>query len=211
MPLLRSGQNGLHKNNTVMDTVFEKGHRSFGEAKKQAFLPEGKTGFPKSFFFAGKFLFFISIFFILLNSFASIIPLEFFEMLFAIPANFFLQAIGLETALQAGEPVMIFVEGFEFPIAFTYLCTGLLEWVVLTSAVLASTEVDKKARVKGFFAGTVFIFGFNLFRIVASILAIIFFGLSFAVFSHDVFFRVFLFASIAGFYYVWLKKAEKTG
>lgn len=201
----------MHGNKTVMKTVLAEKHRNFGDAKKRPFLPEAKIGFPKNFFFAGKFLFYISVSFILLNTFVSVVPLQFFEMLFALPTNFFLQAIGFETVLQQGEPVLIFLQGIDFPIALTYLCTGLLEWIVLISAIVSSGEVNSKKRMSGVLWGTLFIFGFNLFRIIASILAIVFFGLSFAEFSHDVFFRVFLFASIAGFYYVWLKSVSKSG
>ncbi len=159
---------------------------------------------------AGKFLFFLAVSFIALNVFVSLFPLEFFEIIFAVPTAFFLGLFGLQAQLVFGEPVKILVEGLDLPVAITYLCTGLLEWIVLCSAIAATTEVNAKKRLAGIAAGTFGIFAFNLFRINFSILAIIFLGQSVAGFSHDVFFRVFLFFSVAGFYYVWLKQAVKT-
>lgn len=156
---------------------------------------------------AGKFLLYLSVSFIAFDFLASLPGLVFFEMLFAIPASFVLGLIGFEPVVQSGEPVLIFLNGFDMPIAITYLCTGILEWVVLSSAIASSTEITAKKRITGIAAGTVGIFFFNTARIIASILMISFLGLSLAGFGHDIFFRIFLFASIAVFYFAWLKKS----
>ncbi len=159
----------------------------------------------EDFLVAGKFLLFFLISFIALDAIVNLIPLELFEAMFAAPTNFILNLLGFESSMQSGEPVLIFLKDFNFPIAISYLCTGLLEWIVLCSTLVASSEVNAKKRMIGLVGATVFVFLFNLTRILASILFIVFFGLSFAEFSHDVFFRVFLFFSIAGFYFFWLK------
>ena len=159
---------------------------------------------------AGKFIFFFAASFAIINSVVSFFDIVFFEALFAAPTSFFLSLIGFENTLALGtEPVTMTIAGLENVIAFTYLCTGLLEWMIITSAILASTEAKTEKRLKGVLFATIGVFAFNLFRINASILAVLFIGLEAASFSHDIFFRVFLFLSIAGFYYAWLKYAQK--
>ena len=76
-------------------------------------------------------------------------------------------------------------------------------------AVLASFGIDLKKRIIGVIAGTIALFLFNLFRIIASILIINSFGLDAGNFSHDILFRIFLFVTIAGFYFYWFKWATK--
>lgn len=158
---------------------------------------------------AGKFLFFFAVSFALLNSSVSLVDIVFFETLFAAPTSAFLSAIGFQNTLLPGqEPVTMNIAGLGNPIIFTYLCTGLLEWMIIVSAILASTEARAEKRIHGVLFATIGVFAFNLFRINASILAVLFLGLEAAAFSHDIFFRVFLFISIAGFYYAWLKYAQ---
>lgn len=159
---------------------------------------------------AGKFLFFFTVSFASINLVVSIVDIVFFENLFATFTSFFLSLIGFEnTVSAAAEPVNMKIVGLGNLIEFTYLCTGLLEWIVIVSAILASTESSREKRLHGVVFATIGVFLFNLFRINASILAILFLGVEAGAFSHDIFFRVFLFVSIAGFYYAWLKYAQK--
>jgi len=108
-----------------------------------------------------------------------------------------------------GEPVIILLEKIELPIAISYLCTGLLETVIISSAIISSFGITLKSRILGVVGALIALVAFNVFRIVASILIIIYFGLNLANFSHDVLFRVFLFFSIAGIYFVWFRWATK--
>src|SRR3989344_4218751 len=157
---------------------------------------------------AGKFIFFFALAFAFINSFLALADILFFETLFAVPTGFFLSLIGFENTLALGaEPVTMNIAGLDNTIAFTYLCTGLLEWIIITSAIFASTEAKREKRIHGVLGATIGVFAFNLFRINASILAVLFLGLETAAFSHDIFFRAFLFISIAGFYWAWLRYA----
>ncbi|MBI4044380.1 MAG: exosortase/archaeosortase family protein [Candidatus Diapherotrites archaeon] len=159
---------------------------------------------------AGKFIFFFAVSFAAINSAISLADIVFFETLFAAPTSFFLSLMGFQNTLATGaEPVTMNIAGLDNTIAFTYLCTGLLEWIIITSAILASTEAKAGKRIAGVVFATIGVFAFNLFRINASILSVLFLGLETAAFSHDIFFRAFLFVSIAGFYWAWLRYAQK--
>lgn len=157
----------------------------------------------------GKFLLGFAVSFFVLNAFFLLVPLELVELFFAQVSLFFLNIFGFAGEIVFGEPVLIQLESVSQPIGISYLCTGILETVIIVSAVVSSFGIGTKKRLLGVVTALLAVVSFNVARIVASILIIIFFGLDVAGFSHDVLFRVFLFASIAGFYYYWFLWAVK--
>ncbi|MBS3063304.1 MAG: exosortase/archaeosortase family protein [Candidatus Diapherotrites archaeon] len=162
---------------------------------------------------AGKFLAgFVAAFFAL-NFLARLVPLEAIEGLVAGAALAGLNFFGVNGVLLAGEPVLLQVEGLALPVAISYLCTGLLETIVLVSAVLASFGIPWRERVKGAGLGILISFIFNIIRIDGTILMIKAQGLVLGELTHDLFFRAFLFLSIAGYYAWWFRRStrQRTG
>ena len=158
---------------------------------------------------SGKFIFGIAVLFILFNFLFSLFPIAWFEYFYAKITIFILGIFGITGTIEYKEPVLIFLELFSLPIGISYLCTGLLEIIVVWSAIIASFGIEIKKRAIGVVAGTITLVIFNIIRIVGSILIIGFFGLGVGEFSHDILFRIFLLIAVAGFYYVWFMWATK--
>jgi len=158
----------------------------------------------------GKFLAAFIIIFVVISSLLSLLPLQGIEIFFALPTLEVLKIFGFRGALDAGsEPVLILLQSLVMPISISYLCTGLMEAAIIAAAVLSSFGISLKKRAVGVVASVATIIAFNFFRIVASILVILWFGLDAGEFSHDLLFRIFLFVVIAGFYFVWFRWATK--
>jgi len=157
----------------------------------------------------GKFLAGIAAFFLFFWFLFSALPLEWFEYFYAFFSLEFLKIIGFIGYLGNGEPIQIFLENFPGVIEISFLCTGLLELWIVWSAVLASFGIELRKRILGIVAATIFLIGFNFFRILATILIIAWFNLEAGDLAHGILFKVFLFFSIAGFYYYWFNWATK--
>ncbi|MAG17950.1 MAG: hypothetical protein CL944_00580 [Candidatus Diapherotrites archaeon] len=158
----------------------------------------------------GKFLAGIAVLFLFFNFLLELVPLEWFEFFYAFFTLEFLKLTGFSGTIEFQEPVLVYLETFSIPLGFSYLCTGLLELALVWAATLSSFGIEIKKRIIGSIVGTVVLVGFNFFRILASIFIIFWFGLDAGNFSHDLLFRVFLFVTIAGFYFVWFKLSTKT-
>lgn len=169
----------------------------------------GITFHEKDVLQAGKFIAGLTLLFFLFNFLLSLISIEYFELFYAFITLEFLKIIGFEGFLEFQEPVLVYLSGIALPLGFSYLCTGLLEMSLVWSAVLSSFGIDLRKRIIGLGIGTLILVGFNFVRIIASVLIIAWFGLNAGNFSHDLFFRVFLFVTIAGFYFYWFKWATK--
>jgi len=157
----------------------------------------------------GKFLLGFGVSFLVLNLVSLLIPLEWIEFFFASLTLSLLELLGFVGIIVFAEPVIINLEQISKPIAISYLCTGILETVIILSAVISSFGIESKKRIYGVAAALLAIVSFNVLRIVISILIIIYFGLDIAAFSHDILFRVFLFVTVAGFYIYWFKWATR--
>ncbi len=157
---------------------------------------------------AGKFLLGITAFFLLFSYVISLFPLAWFEQFYASGTLAALKILGIGgEVVSFKDPVLVKLDAFAVPVGISYLCTGLLELTIVWAAVLASAGIDLGKRAAGIVAGTIAIVLFNFARIISSILIIRFFGLDAGIFSHDLLFRVFLFVTIAGFYYFWFRWA----
>ena len=105
--------------------------------------------------------------------------------------------------------VLMSVEGKRIEIS--ELCTGMLETVLLFTAILASFGISWKKRIFGACGALIFGFAFNQLRIFVSIMQILSTEIQIAELTHDFFFRLSLLIVIAGYYYLWFKKATKKG
>lgn len=94
-------------------------------------------------------------------------------------------------------------------IFISWLCTGVLEMIVLASAILASFGVSWKKKLQGILAAIVLGVIFNLLRIVLTINIILGQEGQIVEFTHDLLFRVILFVYIVGFYVLWFYWAER--
>ncbi len=155
----------------------------------------------------GKFLLGLAALFLLFNFVFSLLPLQWPEDFYARGTLAALQALGFKGEVVAGEPVLVYLLGFSAPLGFTYLCTGLLELALVWSAVLTSFGIDLKRRAIGVAVGAIVLVLFNFVRIISSVLVIAWFGLDAGNFAHDIFFRTFLFVTVAGYYYAWFRWA----
>src|SRR3989338_8244982 len=141
---------------------------------------------------AGKFLASFIVAFSVLGFLLSLIPLIAIEFLFAAPTLEILKFFGFGGMLNAdAEPVLIVLQKIAMPISISYLCTGILEVAIIAAAIISSFGIQMKKRILGVAVSIIEIAAFNLFRIVASILIILWFGLDAGEFSHDLLFRIF--------------------
>jgi exosortase/archaeosortase family protein len=96
-----------------------------------------------------------------------------------------------------------FIENLKEPINIINLCTGILEIIILISAILASIGISFRDKLVGIsisiFAGIIF----NLIRIWITINIILLGNIGFAEFVHGFLFKLILFLYIIGFYVTW--------
>ena len=155
---------------------------------------------------SGKFLAGLVVAFFGLSLLSKLAPLEAVEGFVASVALAGLGLLGIGGSLEAGpgvEPVVMRVAGLSNPVAIGYLCTGLLETMVLASAVLASFGIPWKKRLKGAGLGVLISFIFNILRIDLTLLMVRWQGLEIGELAHDLFFRLALFLTVAGYYAGW--------
>lgn len=159
---------------------------------------------------AGKFVLLLIVFFAALLFASSLVPLNFFEKATAYSSNALYGLIGIRGTVQAEEGE-VFIQIAEGPkIIFSGLCTGLLETIVLASAIAATFEISRRKRLFGIIIGAICVFLFNLLRIAITTLAILASPVGVAEFTHNVLFRVFLFFAIAGLYAGWYNWAMRS-
>ncbi len=159
---------------------------------------------------AAKFIIAIIAAFALLHiAFFLIVPLQIYESAIANIVAFVSGAFGFGGSINAGaEPVEMLFSG-NFKIIISYLCTGILETMLLIAAILASFGIDFKKRILGAIAAFIAVFVFNILRILITIFLLLNLDLRIAEISHDLLFRLSLLVVIAGFYYAWQNWAIK--
>jgi exosortase/archaeosortase family protein len=156
---------------------------------------------------AGKFFLALVLCFVVLYGLASLVPIQLFERVFASLLRHTLALFRIPAT--SGIDVDAFVQVTDGPrILISGLCTGLLEMIILSSAILATLEIDTRKRLVGVAVGVIAIGLFNWFRIVATTLIALSQPIEVVELSHEVLFRVFLFLVIAGFYWTWLRWAN---
>ncbi len=151
---------------------------------------------------AGKFLLTFGIIFAMLFFLQSFFPIQILEEWIARVTANYLAWTGVNSAVLAQEPVLIQLENGT-QIAISYLCTGLLELIVLASAILASHGISWKKRWMGVLAGILVSQVFNFARIFITIQFVLGGDLGTIDLVHGLLFRITLFGVIAGLYALW--------
>ncbi|MEK6820990.1 MAG: exosortase/archaeosortase family protein, partial [archaeon] len=112
-----------------------------------------------------------------------------------------LSSVGVSTS-DAGNSIQFWMSGKRIEISA--LCSGMLEMILLASAILATPIRTVRARILGVVAGVGVLYVFNLFRMVVTLLQLEHTSLAFATLTHDVLFRLVLIVGFALVYWVWL-------
>lgn len=157
---------------------------------------------------AGKFLLLLIGIVLVLNLLAMLFPPLFFEGITAATTHHALNFFGVPNALSV-EAEAILVLNETQSVLISDLCTGILEMTILVAAILATFEAERKKRMIGAIVSVFAIFVFNQFRILTTIFLIKNASGELIEFSHDIFFRIFLFVTIAVFYALWIWWAKK--
>jgi exosortase/archaeosortase family protein len=125
-----------------------------------------------------------------------LIPLNLIEL---IIAKTVVLVLGGEIVFQ--EPVLILFENFSVQIS--YLCTGLMEFILLASALIATFGIEKEKKIIGIIGAGIATFLFNVVRIIITISLIENSSMETIELAHDILFRISLFVLIAGYYFLW--------
>jgi exosortase/archaeosortase family protein len=149
------------------------------------------------------------LFYIILTAIVYAFPKGFFEGVVGIIVNFILNVGGLSTQTLWGEQYDIYLLDTGKTIIISWLCTGVLEIIILVSAILASFGVSWRKRVYGIIAAVVAGIVFNLLRIIITIIIILSQSAATFELAHDLLFRITLFVYITAFYVLWFYWAEK--
>lgn len=170
---------------------------------------KNKEEHKKAFFFLFLFLVFFLLFYIVLsfifykyiNYFYGFFSGVILELIFKIPNKFIFDSINNFSLLvipQISEPIII-----------SFLCSGIVEFCLLASAILASKGIEIRKRITGFLLAIPVVVFFNLFRITLTTVIIVHSSLAVAEFMHGFLFRIFLVIVVLGFYYFWFKYSYK--
>ncbi|MFH1234341.1 MAG: exosortase/archaeosortase family protein [Candidatus Diapherotrites archaeon] len=171
----------------------------------EEFRGKAKEEAKKSAYFL--FLAFFSIFALFVLS--SLVPLEWSESFVAGTVLYGLNAAGLHgyiAPVETGDAVAIILENGP-SIQISYLCTGLLETILLAGVILASAGIPIYKRIIGVAVGAIASAVLNFARIFATIYFIYNSGIETVEFIHNFFFRAFLFISVFCFYALWFRWA----
>lgn len=159
---------------------------------------------------AGKFVLVLLLVFVVFGILVFLVSAAPFKALTAFASGAVLQVIGIPNAVEGGEDAYIVLENQEKTIiVINELCTGVLETMILVAAIVATLEIHWKKRAIGAVAAVIGIFVFNQIRIVSTVFFILNAPIDWVVLSHDVLFRIFLFVTIAVFYWLFLKMGKK--
>jgi exosortase/archaeosortase family protein len=88
-------------------------------------------------------------------------------------------------------------------IFIAWLCTGILEIIILISAILASFGIKQKEKLVGVILAIIVGVIFNILRIIITIHIVLTQNLQIVEFAHDILFKVILFVYITVFYVIW--------
>lgn len=128
----------------------------------------------------------------------------------ALVTQAMLKGVGVQsTVIANAEPVILQVQGIS--ILISELCTGMLETILLFSAVISSFGIPARKRIFGAIGALVFGFAFNQLRIFVSIMQLLHESVQVAELTHDLMFRISIIIVIAGYYAVWFKWAASKG
>ncbi|HRT02368.1 MAG TPA: exosortase/archaeosortase family protein [Candidatus Diapherotrites archaeon] len=149
------------------------------------------------------FIFFLIIFLVLSKT----VLYKYINYFFGISSNFLLNTIFSVPSVFSFDTVSVLtINSLSYPVYISFLCTGVLEFSLLSAAILASHGFSWKKRVVGILIGTGVLIFFNILRISLTVFLITELNLKVASFFHGFLFRLFLVIIVLGTYYFWLKK-----
>lgn len=132
------------------------------------------------------------------------------NIFFAVTSGFILQTIfGINNHFIYDSFLKnstIIISNLEYPLIINKLCTGILEFSLLSAAIIASKGIAISRRIIGFLISIFVVIVFNIFRISFTGYLIINLNLFWAEIFHGILFRLFLVIIVIGTYYLWLKK-----
>ncbi len=133
----------------------------------------------------------------------ALFPIQAIELFVANNVLSFLQGAGYSGSVEAGETAIISLEAGP-QIEISELCTGVMETLIIVSAIVASVGIAWKKRLFGAAAAGLTTIAFNYVRIIVTAMLILGTSdISLISFTHNVLFRTFLFLTIAVLYIAW--------
>jgi len=143
--------------------------------------------------------------YLILTGITYMIPEIFFDLLTGLGAKGLLQLQGLEVIEFIGENYQMLVgpAGAGKTIIISWLCSGVLEIIILVSAMLASFGISWKKKFIGIIFAIIVGYVFNLLRVWTTINIILTQNVQTIEFAHDFLFRAVLFVYIIVFYVAW--------
>lgn len=169
------------------------------------------------FYFLGGFI----LFYLLISIALTIVPQEIYKQLVGNSVEGILNLSGMKTISQGFVPCnefSWFSEGIEGTcysflvsgktILIAWLCTGLLEIIILISAIIASFGIKNREKLIGIVLAIIVGAVFNLFRIVFTIQIALTQNIGVIEFAHDILFKLVLFVYITVFYVAWFYWAK---
>ncbi|MFA5746159.1 MAG: exosortase/archaeosortase family protein [archaeon] len=169
-----------------------------------------KREYQKALLFLFLFIFCFSIFYLILSiSQISNYISYFYGLLSSICLTVFFGINNQFVFDAVSKTSSIVVSTISEPITIGFLCSGVLEFCLLASAMIASVGISIKKRLMGVLISIPVIVIFNVFRITVTSYIIVAGNLSFANLVHGFLFRIFLIAMVIGTYFVWFKEVYK--
>ncbi|NCQ51158.1 exosortase/archaeosortase family protein [archaeon] len=99
----------------------------------------------------------------------------------------------------------LIIPSIDYPVAIVFLCTGILEFSLIVSAIVSTIGFSLRKKIKWVLISSFLVIIFNLLRITFTIFIIDYFNLEIADFFHGFLFRLFLVIIVIGTYYFFLK------
>lgn len=169
---------------------------------KSLFKKISKDSFLFLFYFLISFLF---IYFFLLktilyfgiNYFYGSLSSFILNTIYFLPTTFYFDIIDKTSVLL--------VSSLSYPVVIVSLCTGILEFSLLSSAILATLYVSFIKKIKWLLISALAIIFFNLLRITLTVFIIHSLSLNTANFFHGFLFRFFLVLIVVGIYFLFLR------
>ena len=185
---------------------FIKKQNLFKNIKKDLFKKKEQK---KALYFLLIFLFFFAIIYLLL---AETFFYKQINLFFGIASSFLLNLFGISNLFFYDSVIKsstVVISSLEYPLIINKLCTGILEFSLLSAAILASKGIPIIKRIIGFLISILVVMFFNIFRISLTGYLIVHLNIFWAEIFHAVLFRLFLVIIVIGTYYLWFKKNIK--
>ncbi|NMA44842.1 MAG: exosortase/archaeosortase family protein [Candidatus Diapherotrites archaeon] len=130
-------------------------------------------------------------------------PKGFFENFVGEQVNFLLNLSGIKTIVTNGQVFEMFLPESEKTIIISWLCSGVLEIIILISTMIVTFGVRAREKIIGIISALILGHFFNLLRIMITIQIIITQNAQTFELAHDLLFRATLFLYIVIVYTLW--------